>query len=474
VPRTTVVVTAQLGQPLAGCLRAPGMRELLGRVPVLVVGDPDSVASVRQAGARPVLQGRPGRAVARNVGCASADTELVAFLDGHCHPRGGWLRFLEEAVEGHAGALARTCTHPALGPVRLVSRAGRVPSGYTCPWVWPASGGAIFSRHLLREVGLFSPLVRHWDDLYITARLAGYGCTVGQATEALVDVPSCGARDRLVRHGQFGYWLSDLRRSGELHGAAIESVAGVGSAGRRPNLGRLARTFRPPWSAGSRLPVHSRVRGTGDVRAVHLTIDDGPSPNTSALLRILYRHQAKADFFVVGSQVRAYPRLLTEIVSEGHAVHNHSLTHRQLDGLSQDDIDLELRETARLIRPVSRPRQSLVRLPFGAGANDPYVHDALYHWDPSCELVQWSIDSFDYKSWSRCRSRADVEREAEAAAARVVRSPDLAGSIILMHDSAYGARMPLVDAFSQILLDRMLGGLADRGLVTTLLNGTGR
>ena len=72
-------------------------------------------------------------------------------------------------------------------------------------------------------------------------------------------------------------------------------------------------------------PVLTRL--PTDERAVWLTIDDGPSTQTVAMLDLLDTHSAKATFFVVGEKARAMPDLIREIVRRGHTLGNHSATH---------------------------------------------------------------------------------------------------------------------------------------------------
>src|SRR5688500_17644495 len=48
-------------------------------------------------------------------------------------------------------------------------------------------------------------------------------------------------------------------------------------------------------------------------RRVWLTIDDGPSNDTLAILDLLDRHHARATFFVVGARAAAQPDLVREI-----------------------------------------------------------------------------------------------------------------------------------------------------------------
>ncbi|KAF1687156.1 acetyl xylan esterase [Pseudoxanthomonas broegbernensis] len=64
-------------------------------------------------------------------------------------------------------------------------------------------------------------------------------------------------------------------------------------------------------------------------RAAWLTIDDGPSDDTPAILDVLERHGARATFFLVGARAQARPHLVAEILRRGHGIGNHSHTHPQ-------------------------------------------------------------------------------------------------------------------------------------------------
>jgi peptidoglycan/xylan/chitin deacetylase (PgdA/CDA1 family) len=65
-------------------------------------------------------------------------------------------------------------------------------------------------------------------------------------------------------------------------------------------------------------------------RVVALTFDDGPGPDTLALLDVLDRHQVKATFFVTGAQAVRYPHVVDEIARRGHVVGNHTWSHVDL------------------------------------------------------------------------------------------------------------------------------------------------
>ncbi|CAN5613087.1 polysaccharide deacetylase family protein [soil metagenome] len=110
------------------------------------------------------------------------------------------------------------------------------------------------------------------------------------------------------------------------------AVAGLWLAqGWRIGLLAMVASHLPFWWGvlwpSSRLysPVLSRLPIAD--RRVWLTIDDGPSDNTSALLDLLQAHGARATFFLVGERAAARPELVRAIAARGHGIGNHSHTH---------------------------------------------------------------------------------------------------------------------------------------------------
>ena len=62
---------------------------------------------------------------------------------------------------------------------------------------------------------------------------------------------------------------------------------------------------------------------------VFLTFDDGPSKNTSEILKILNEKEVRATFFVVGSHLKNEEdkQLLKQEIEDGNAIANHSYSH---------------------------------------------------------------------------------------------------------------------------------------------------
>ncbi|MBL8300123.1 MAG: polysaccharide deacetylase family protein [Rhodanobacteraceae bacterium] len=92
-------------------------------------------------------------------------------------------------------------------------------------------------------------------------------------------------------------------------------------------LGTQALLFWATLWPQSRLLSPVLVQLPASARSVWLTIDDGPSDDTLAVLELLDRYAAKACFFLVGERAAAQPQLVAEIVRRGHEIGNHSATH---------------------------------------------------------------------------------------------------------------------------------------------------
>ena len=123
-------------------------------------------------------------------------------------------------------------------------------------------------------------------------------------------------------------------------------------------------------------------------REVWLTIDDGPTEDTHALLDLFDRYRVKATFFAKGVLATAHPDLLREIVLRGHSIANHSNTHPagsfwcSPPGRIAEEIDL-------CNRAIGATRW--FRAP--VGMKNFFVHPALAK--RGMRLIGWTARAFD-------------------------------------------------------------------------------
>ncbi len=67
---------------------------------------------------------------------------------------------------------------------------------------------------------------------------------------------------------------------------------------------------------------------TQSEKVIALTFDDGPWPETTEqVLDILKSNNIKGTFFVVGQNLKNYPELGKQIVTQGHVIGNHTWHH---------------------------------------------------------------------------------------------------------------------------------------------------
>jgi peptidoglycan-N-acetylglucosamine deacetylase len=151
---------------------------------------------------------------------------------------------------------------------------------------------------------------------------------------------------------------------------------------------------------------------------VALTFDDGPNAaTTTGLLAALRDSRARATFFTVGSNIEANPRLQKQTQAAGHWIANHTWTHPDLTGLSEQEVFTELVKTQLATLKVNRTWPTLFRPPYGA--TNPEI--AATAKALGMAQVLWTVDSRD---WAGVSTDEIVER------ARALEP----GGIILMHD----------------------------------------
>lgn len=94
-----------------------------------------------------------------------------------------------------------------------------------------------------------------------------------------------------------------------------------------------------------------------DRPAIALTIDDSPHPDvTPGILELLRTHNARATFFVIGSNAERYPELIEAIRADGHELANHLFEDRHSIKLSSVAFEAALLKTDSLIAVDTRPR----------------------------------------------------------------------------------------------------------------------
>jgi len=106
-------------------------------------------------------------------------------------------------------------------------------------------------------------------------------------------------------------------------------------------------------------------RVTTDAKVVALTFDDGPNePWTGRLLDVLAAREVPATFFQVGRCAQRHPGTTRRVLTEGHVLGNHSLSHSFSRYLSQPRQDEEIRRGQEALADITGVTPLLYRPPW--------------------------------------------------------------------------------------------------------------
>lgn len=150
-------------------------------------------------------------------------------------------------------------------------------------------------------------------------------------------------------------------------------------------------------------------------KVVALTFDDGPTENTAQILEALEERDISATFYVVGERLNEQPDLGREIVEAGHALQNHSYTHKRMVLKSPGFVKKEIEQTDAAIREVGYEGVIDFRPPYGK---------KLF-------VLPWYLQKVGKRSilWD---VEVSSEQSAESLASEVIAATK-PGSIILLH-----------------------------------------
>jgi peptidoglycan-N-acetylglucosamine deacetylase len=215
----------------------------------------------------------------------------------------------------------------------------------------------------------------------------------------------------------------------------------LGGSGHHDSSSGHAAALKPP-PPHARESAIDRVLGYTDYieagtrrrREVALTFDDGPSPWTPRLVKILISRNVPATFFPVGYGIQRYGRYLQLLRRDGFVVGDHTMTHPVLQRF---DIAIQAKEIdgqATLVTGAGLPYPRLFRPPYGSF--DQGTRGLLA--ERQMLMVLWSVNPQDYY---RPGAKAIVSRTLAAV------HP---GAIVLMHDGG-GDRSQTVAAVKVLI-----------------------
>ncbi|KGA98854.1 polysaccharide deacetylase [Alkalihalobacillus alcalophilus ATCC 27647 = CGMCC 1.3604] len=185
------------------------------------------------------------------------------------------------------------------------------------------------------------------------------------------------------------------------------------------------------------------IEGMGaDENVVLITIDDAPDNYSIEMAKNLKKLEVPAIFFVNGHFImdEAGRDKLKEIYEMGFEIGNHTMTHPNLQQISEEEQKNEIVELNELVEEIIGERPRFFRAPFGA--NTDYAREVVA--DEQMTLMNWTY-GYDWES---------NYQNADALTDIMVNAKELQnGANLLMHDRAWTAEA----------LTDIINGLQEKG-----------
>ncbi|KWX87085.1 chitooligosaccharide deacetylase [Paenibacillus riograndensis] len=177
-------------------------------------------------------------------------------------------------------------------------------------------------------------------------------------------------------------------------GSSSRSAAGSQKRSKTLTLSQLLRKY--PETIKTRGPHRKQIA---------LTVDDVPDPRfTPQVLDVLRRYHVHATFFIVGGRAEQNPGLVARMLREGHTVGNHSYNHPQFGKISVNAFRTQIIHTENIIKTTAGYKPRLIRPPYG-DISEPQLKWAKAH---GYKLVNWNVDSLDWKGLSKSQVRNNI------------------------------------------------------------------
>jgi peptidoglycan/xylan/chitin deacetylase (PgdA/CDA1 family) len=155
-------------------------------------------------------------------------------------------------------------------------------------------------------------------------------------------------------------------------------------------------------------------------KVIALTFDDGPDPSvTPQILATLQKYDAKATFYLLGANVKLFPKVVAQVAAAGHAIGQHSYSHPSKADSAK--ARKEFSSVNSLIKEVIGYTPIMFRPPYGVTKNE-MTPLAISRKDV---VVIWTASSAD-----------TATKSAEKVYKNVAFTPN-PGEIVLLHDG-YG------------------------------------
>ena len=164
--------------------------------------------------------------------------------------------------------------------------------------------------------------------------------------------------------------------------------------------------------------------GNSEDKTIYLTFDEGYEAGyTSRILDILKENDVKATFFITAHYLNTQEELVKKMIDEGHIVGNHTVNHKSMPSLSEEEIKKEVMDLHQVIYEKFNYEMKYIRPPKGEFSQRTLqLTNSLGY-----TTVMWS---FAYEDWNE-----DKQPDEEKSKQKILDNLHN-GEIMLLHGNS--------------------------------------
>jgi len=164
--------------------------------------------------------------------------------------------------------------------------------------------------------------------------------------------------------------------------------------------------------------------GNKEKKNVYLTFDEGYEAGyTPQILETLKNNEVKATFFITAHYLNTQEDLVKQMINEGHIVGNHTVNHKSMPDLNEEEIKKEVIELHQSIYEKTGYEMKYIRPPMGEFSERTLqVTNSLGY-----KTVMWS---FAYEDWNE-----DKQPDENKSIEKIMKNLHN-GEIMLLHGNS--------------------------------------
>ena len=164
--------------------------------------------------------------------------------------------------------------------------------------------------------------------------------------------------------------------------------------------------------------------GKEDEKVLYLTFDEGYEAGyTSRILEVLKENDVKAAFFITAHYLNTQEDLVKQMIEEGYIVGNHTVNHKSMPELSEEEIRKEVMDLHTAIYEKFGYEMKYIRPPKGEFSEKSIKYTNILGY----KTVMWS---FAYEDWNE-----NKQPNEEKAKEKIINNFHN-GEIILLHGNS--------------------------------------